>query len=114
MIIRSFQTTHSTGIKSGSDKSTIQKSLAVAHKKGPLRKGLARNDVKGRFSFSLIVNSLRMRQGFESMQYKSFPTTHTWVVSLASEHAKEVIEEKKSLIKEKLVQVLQFSINTDN
>ena len=46
----------------------MQESLAVAHKKGPLRKGIARNDVKGRFSFSLIVNSLRRRQGFESMK----------------------------------------------
>ena len=44
------------------------------------------------------------------MEYKSFPTSHTWVASLASEYAKEVIEEKKSSIKEKLVQVLQFSI----
>ena len=48
------------------------------------------------------------------MEYKSFPTSHTWVASLASEYAKEVIEEKKSLIKDKLVQVLQFSITTDN
>ena len=47
------------------------------------------------------------------MEYKSFPTSHTWVASLASEYAKEVIEEKKSLIKDKLVQVLQFSITTD-
>ena len=48
------------------------------------------------------------------MQYKSCPTSHTWVASLASEYAEEVIEEKKSLIKEKLVQVLKFSITTDN
>ena len=40
------------------------------------------------------------------MQYISFPTSHTGVVSLASELAKEVIEEKKSFIKEKLAQAL--------
>ena len=76
--------------------------MAAVHKKGPLRKGIARNNAKGRFSFSLIVNSIRVRQEFELMQYKFFPTSHTRVASLASEYAKEVIEEKKSLIKEKL------------
>ena len=40
------------------------------------------------------------------MEYKSFPTSHTWVASLASEYAKEVIEEEKSLIKDKLAQAL--------
>ena len=40
------------------------------------------------------------------MQYNSFPTSHIWETSLASEYAKEVIEEKKSLIKEKLARGL--------
>ena len=44
------------------------------------------------------------------MQCKSFPTSHTWMdtwmVSLASEYGKEVIEEMKSLIKDKLAQGL--------
>ena len=47
------------------------------------------------------------------MQYKYFPTSHTWMASMASEYAKEVFEEEKSLIKEKLAQGLQFSITTD-
>ena len=40
------------------------------------------------------------------MQYKSIPTSHTWVASLVSEYAKEVIDEKKALIKEILAQGL--------
>ena len=49
------------------------------------------------------------------MQYKSFPTSRTWVASLEyAEYAKKVTEEKKYLIKKELVQVHQFSITTDN
>ena len=40
------------------------------------------------------------------MQYKFFPTSHSGVASLASEYAKEVIGDKKSLIKEKVAQGL--------
>ena len=47
------------------------------------------------------------------MEYKSFPTSHTWVASLASEYAKEVIEEKKSLIKDKLAQGLLNTIQNN-
>ena len=36
------------------------------------------------------------------------------VASLVSEYAKEVIDEKKALIKEKLAQGLKFSLTTDD
>ena len=66
---------------------------SAAHKREPLRKGISRNDAKGRFSFSQIVDRLRLRQGFKSMQYKYFPTSHT---CKGSHRGEEILNQRKT------------------